>query len=504
MHAAVIGAGIGGLTAAVDLAARGIAVTVVERAITPGGKVRQLTVGGCAIDAGPTVFTMLPVFEALFADSGAAFGDYVRVTPVATLARHGWPDGTTLDLSADRATSADAIGRFAGARAVRGFERFAADAARCHATLAPSFIARQRTTPWGLSARIAARRPHDLLEINPFRTLWRALGDYFDDPRLRQLFARYATYSGASPFLAPATLMLIADVEASGVWAVDGGMFALARGLERRAGELGVRFRYGAECVEVIAGAAGVGGVVLATGERIVADRVIVNADPAALDAGLFGSAAQRAGSPMPPARRSMSAMTWTGTARAIGFPLAHHNVLFASDYHAEFADIAAGRLPAAPSVYVCAPDRSATALPAADRLHMIVNAPAIGSALPREALDRCESAMFEQMARCGLTFADRTGIRTTPADFAALFPATAGALYGRASHGWRASFQRPGARTSVPGLYLAGGATHPGAGVPMAAQSGRLAAAALLDDLDRGSTARSGRAATAGGTSTR
>jgi len=133
----------------------------------------------------------------------------------------------------------------------------------------------------------------------------------------------------------------------------------------------------------------------------------------------------------------------------------------------------------------------------------MIVNAPAIGAALPGEALDRCETAMFDQLARCGLALDRRAGIRTTPADFAALFPATQGALYGRASHGWRASFQRPGARTRIPGLYLAGGATHPGAGVPMAAVSGRLAADALLSDRDHVSMGRSGRKATAGGTST-
>jgi 1-hydroxycarotenoid 3,4-desaturase len=107
-------------------------------------------------------------------------------------------------------------------------------------------------------------------------------------------------------------------------------------------------------------------------------------------------------------------------------------------------------------------------------------------------------------LERCGLKLQPQPDTKTvtTPADFAQLFPGTGGALYGRASHGWRASFQRPPVKTKVPGLYLASGSAHPGPGVPMAAMSGRLAAESLLADW--GLTARSPRAATSGGTSTR
>ena len=485
----VIGAGVGGLSAAIGLAAQGYAVTVVERAATPGGKMRQLTVGGVAIDAGPTVFTMRWVFEALFDASGAAFADYVGLQPVTTLARHAWGPDERLDLFADLAQSTAAIGAFAGAAEAHRFERFCAEAARTYRTLEGNFMTRQRTTPWGLAARIGASRPQDLLSIKPFETLWQALGGYFHDPRLRQLFGRYATYSGASPFAAPATLMLIAHVENSGVWAVDGGMYALAQGLERRARELGVAFRYDVECAEIGVASGGVEAVVLRSGERLAADAIVVNADPAALAALCFGKAAAHAVRATPPTARSLSAMTWTGYAPTQGFPLAHHNVFFSNDYRAEFDALAAGRLPTDPSVYICAPDRSTMPdLRGAERLHMIVNAPATGDALSGEELDACETAMFNRLAACGLTLSQRTGVRTTPADFDRLFPATGGALYGRASHGWMASFLRPGARTRIPGLYLAGGATHPGAGVPMAAISGRLAASALM--ADRASTA--------------
>ena len=491
----VIGAGVGGLTAAIELAAAGYAVTVVERAATPGGKLRQIQDKSVAIDAGPTVFTMRWVFEQLFDATGASLDDYITTRAVATLARHAWGPGETLALFADHAASVAAIGSFAGAAEARRYEQFCLDAAKTYRTLEGTFLARQRTTPFGLSARIAASRPADLFSIRPFETLWAALGRSFHNSHLRQLFGRYATYSGASPFAAPATLMLIAHVENSGVWAVDGGMYALATGLARRASELGVAFRYGVEVETILVGAHGASAVELAGGERLSAARIVVNADPQAIATGCFGIAAKRAVPAMPVAARSLSALTWTFCAPTAGFALSHHNVFFSGDYAAEFEALKDGRLPSDPSVYVCAADRSVDpGLRGPERLHIIVNAPAIGDALSREAIDACEKATFDRLAACGLTVSDALGTRTTPADFAAMFPATGGALYGRASHGWMASFQRPGARTRIPGLYLSGGATHPGAGVPMAALSGRLAAQAVLADArqaDRRSTAR-------------
>ena len=233
---------------------------------------------------------------------------------------------------------------------------------------------------------------------------------------------------------------------------------------------------------EIVVGRNGAEAVVLASGERIDAAAVVVNADPQALAAGCFGAAARRAVPALPARDRSLSALTLTMAADTSGFDLDHHTIFFSGDYPAEFADLAAGHLPRDPSVYVCASDRAAGAtLQAPERLHMIVNAPAVGERLSEGEIERCTAATFARLTRAGLTVTPVESVRTTPADFAAMFPATGGALYGRASHGWQASFQRPGATTRVPGLFLAGGATHPGAGVPMAALSGRLAADAVI-----------------------
>ncbi|MBV8973436.1 MAG: FAD-dependent oxidoreductase, partial [Sphingomonadaceae bacterium] len=267
-----------------------------------------------------------------------------------------------------------------------------------------------------------------------------------------------------------------------GVWAVAGGMHGIARALAALAERHGAVLRYRAPVAEVLVGRGGAAGVVLASGERLPARAVVVNADPQALAAGLFGTDARRAVPAMAAAERSLSALTWTGVARPAGLALDHHTVVFSDDYGAEFADLAAGRLPRNPSVYLCAADRAAGAAPPAEEaIHLIVNAPPVGDGLPADAVAAGKDAALASLRAGGVDLNPGDGEWTTPADFAARFPATGGALYGRASHGWRASFQRPGAVTRVPGLFLAGGATHPGAGVPMAALSGRLAADAVL-----------------------
>ncbi len=501
---AVIGAGVGGLVAALGLAARGMDVTVLERAAAPGGKMRQVEVDGRPIDAGPTVFTMRWVLEEVFAEAGVTLDRHLTLRPASVLARHAWDGGGTLDLFADIDRSAEAIALLAGPEEARGYRAFCDRARRIYSTLEGPFI---RAPQPSILSLLTAAWPYglaDLWGVSPFATLWKALGEHFRDARLRQLFGRYATYCGASPFHAPATLMLIAHVEQTGVWLVEGGMHRVAAALADQAQRCGARFRYRTEAAEILVANGAVAGVRLADDERVEADAVVLNADVAALAAGLFGAAPARAGAR---ADRSLSAVTWATVARTEGFDLARHTVFFSDDYAAEFEDILArGRLPAAPTVYVCAQDRDDAGrrgAPGAERLLLLVNAPPVGDQrrFTEAEIEACETATFGLMRRCGLTLHREATMVTTPAEFEALFPATGGALYGRALHGWSASFARPGARTSLPGLYLAGGSVHPGAGVPMAAMSGRLAAASLMQDL--GSMGGSRRAGTPGGTST-
>lgn len=490
-HVIVVGAGIGGLSAALDLSARGVRVTVLEQHGHPGGKMRQIEINGRGIDSGPTVFTMRWIFDDLFDEIGLDFDAHVMLHSADLLARHGWSDGDQLDLFADPKQSAEAIGEFSGAEDARAYLEFARDSAKIFKTLDLSFMRAQRPSPPELAARVGVKGVPDLLATRPFVTLYADLAKRFRDPRLVQLFARYATYCGSSPFRAPATLQLIAHAERVGVWYVEGGMIRLARALADAAMANGVAIRYLEPVSRLLTYGGRITGVQLANGEPLMGDAVVFNGDMAALAQGLLGDDAQRAVPKLPRDRRSLSAITWSMLARVSGFPLAHHTVLFGDDYREEFdAIFERQRVSVSPTVYLCAQDRrddAASEAGGAERLLALINAPA--RVLSDADLARAEDGMLNVLARQGLVLehAPTECVRTTPAEFAKLFPATDGALYGRPTHGWMGSFSRPGARTKLEGLYLSGGSVHPGAGVPMVAMSGRLAAACVRADLGLG-----------------
>lgn len=479
------------MSTALDLAGRGIRVSVFERALKPGGKMREIDIHGRRIDSGPTVFTMPWVFQQLFADSGSALDQHLTIRPAELLARHFWRDGSQLDLFADLERSVDAIAAFAGPDEARRYRAFCQRAQAVFKTLDQPFMRSQRPSPWSLIATSGLRGLLDLWRIQPFQSLWRRLGHYFHDHRLRSLFARYATYCGASPLQAPATLMLIAHVEQAGVWQIEGGMQRLAEALAGLLQSRGGAIHYGSTVDEILVTEGRAVGIRLQNGQPQGADGVVVNADAAAIGQGLLGPAAQAAVPGPARSKRSLSAMTWSLLAETSGRELAHHNVFFPESYPSEFVDIFThGRLPSRPAVYICAQDRGQGPPPGRgpERLFLITNAPACGD---RETFDvdtvaRQQSAVFELLEACGLKVSGRAEqtVVTTPADFEQRFPGTGGALYGSAPHGWRASFSRPGARTRIRGLYLAGGSIHPGAGVPMVALSGRLAAAAVAADF--------------------
>jgi 1-hydroxycarotenoid 3,4-desaturase len=482
----IIGAGIGGLAAGVRLAASGRRVEILERHDWAGGKMRTLPSSTGPVDAGPTVLTLRGVFDDLFACAGTRLADHVTLQPLPLLARHFWTDGTRLDLCAEadanRAAITAAFGSDAGTDFAR-FERetralFRAFEAPVMRAPAPSFLR---------SAQAALRAPRLSPWLVPGRTLDAMLRARFREPRLQQLFGRYATYVGGNPLRAPAVLGLIWQAEGAGVWAVRGGMAALARALVKVFEGLGGQIHYGAEVSEILTEKGAVRGVRLADGVDLPCAQIVHNGDPAALGHML----------PKPPLGsrqtqpRSLSAQVWTlaaqvGVDRIGPADLAYHNVFFGDDPEQEFGPLARGQMPTSPTIYICAQDRATTCPTGLERFQFILNAPAL-SAKPQPKDAPCPLHPFDRLAQFGLTLTPRaaatTHTLTRPQDFAGLFPHSQGALYGLSPDGPMATFQRPVTQTKIKGLYLAGGGVHPGAGVPMAALSGQHAATALLSD---------------------
>jgi 1-hydroxycarotenoid 3,4-desaturase len=490
--AIVVGAGVGGLAAAIHLQRAGVQVRLLERADTVGGKLRELEVGGRRFLAGPSVLTMRHVFEELFGGA-AKLAEHLELLPVDPLCRHFFSDGSQLDLHTDAERSRAAIERFAGAQNARGYLQYRKHAQRIYEIVRGPFMER----PISMSELMSPRALLQMTQIDGLRTLWKAVEEFFPDPRLRQLFGRYATYNGSSPFHAPATLSVIAHVEnAYGIFACKGGIYRLARALAGLARELGVEVTTSAEVEEIVVEPRGreeraVGVRVAGHLER--ADVVLANCDVAHVYDRLLARArpTRKLADKYAGEELSLSAYVLLAVADRAPLDLLHHNVFFSRDYRREFEELVTDRRPPEdPTVYLCAEDR-AEALPAdgKERCFLLTNAPPLdrkGAAIDwtREA-PRCRERIERTLARHGWTLAAHAKAELTPTDFAARFPGSRGAIYGLASNSKMAAFKRPAnVIPGVAGLYLAGGTVHPGAGLPMVCLSARMATRMALEEL--------------------
>lgn len=502
-RAVIIGAGIAGLACAVRLRAAGFAVMLLERHASVGGKIRTIPSPAGPIDAGPTVLTMRHVFDDLFAQLGTPLEDHVTLIKQNELARHFWPDGSQLSLYADEDSNVGALRSFGGSDAVADFLKFTKRTRQLFAAFdAPMMQAPEPKL--GSLTRHVLTQPHLIPAMAPLSTLKTLLKRSFRDPRLRQLFGRYATYVGGSPTHAPAILSLIWQAEANGVWVVKGGMHRLTQALLHVLDASGVDTVTNAHVdrIEVQNGRAT--AIHLLDGTRLPCDVLVHAGDPRALTTGALGSGTAHIAPQTARAKRSFSARVLSFAATPHGPDLAHHNVFFAADAASEFRDLMAGRIPQQPSFYICALDRGhGTAPPPLERFEVITNAPATADTKTKDLSPWLHQITHQMTEQHGISFSptpDTTTI-TTPQAFGQMFPATHGALYGQTPHGLTAALRRPTARTPIPNLYLAGGGTHPGAGVPMATLSARHAVEAILSDQI--STSRLGQTATHGGMST-
>ncbi|MCB9680040.1 MAG: phytoene desaturase [Alphaproteobacteria bacterium] len=486
----IAGAGVGGLAAAVWLAAAGVPVTVLERADRVGGKAGVVTLDGVEVDTGPSVLTLPDRFEALFAAAGTSLADEVQVHAVAPACRYVYPSGLVLDVHHDPEATLASVRDALGARAADELAAFLAYARRIWDEAAPWFVLGEAPTPGvvlGLGPRAWAAVPR----IDPLRSMRAGIDRHVSTPELRDLLMRFATYNGSDPRRAPATLNCIAHVELGlGVYGVQGGIAALVDALARVAVRHGAVLRCGTEVAGITCDARSrVTGVRLGDGSHLPAATVVVNADVGLLTSSWLPPHVRHGLSP----RTTPSTSGWTGIVRARRVPsrVAHTVVFPERPYVEEFEDLFdRDRPPEAPTVYLCAQERAHGRSGWADDepVFVMANAPAEPIDGPRTPppWDAVQDAVMSRLRATGLIAADDALVWTrTATGLAEAFPGSRGALYGAASNDLLAAFRRPPNRvTAVPGLYLASGSAHPGGGLPLCLQSGMAAARAVCDDL--------------------
>lgn len=487
----VIGAGMGGLSAAIRLAAKGHSVTIYEKNEFVGGKLNFLERDGYCWDTGPSLITMPFVYEALWQAAGKNFHDYVDLVPVEPICRYFYPDAekTVFDASDSLAKMTAAIEKLNPAD-VANFFRFMSYSRRLYDLTAEAFL----FNGFNSARNWLQLNPVDSFKIDPFRTVHGAVSSFFRDPRLIQLFDRYATYNGSSPYLAPATLNIIPYVELGiGGWYVRGGLYALARAYRRLAEEVGVIINTGEQYAveEILRQGRKVCGVRLKSGERINADVVVANTDVAYTYNCLLNDENQAA--KLAKLEPSCSGFVLFLGVKKQFSQLAHHNILFSSDYRKEFADIFERKIPPSdPTIYICwtGLTDAANAPTNCSNLFVLINAPYLSSAFDWEAENATQNyrdlivKRIQEFGLAGLSEAIEAEQIMTPLDLARRYNAERGAIYGLSSNNRFSAFLRPPNRSRrYRNLYFVGGSTHPGGGVPLVTLSGQIVAKLIEND---------------------
>ncbi len=494
----VIGAGIGGLSAAIHLAAAGYPAVVLEQNPKVGGKMARLSQDGFTWDTGPSVITMRPVLEALFHTAGRRLEDYLTLTPVDPITRYHYSDGSTLDATRDLPTMVAQI-ESRNPRDVEGFFGFLSHAAALERITGPIFVRGDPPTLHDL-LRVPIR---DMLKVDAWRTMEAAIQHWVEHPHLRALLGRYATYVGASPFRAPAVLNVIAHQElTAGIWYARGGIYTIAQAYRRLAEELGVQIRTRCRVSNIqVDSARHATGVTLEDGSRISARAVVANVDVITayhdlLPRKIVKRRLQRLLRP----DLSLSGFVMLLGIRGRTSALAQHNIIFPPDYRQEFEDIfQRGMPPTSPTIYVTISARRDPdhAPDGCENWFVLVNAPPVNAGSEVDFDWAVEAPLyrervFDRLAAAGLDPRGRilSAAYRTPLDLQTETGAWRGSLYGFSSNHPLNALRRPHPRDPrIRGLYFVGGTTHPGGGIPLVTLSGATVARMIEADREAHAT---------------
>ena len=483
----VIGAGIGGMATAARLSVKGHQVTIVEQSDQVGGKAGAYSRDGFVFDTGPSLITLPAVYRDLFLKTGTSLEDNVDLQPVEPGTSYRWSDGTRVTLpGVNPAAAATALGDALGGTAREDWLALIARAAEIWRITRKPFLESPLTGTRELLA--LAKSPRDVRTVAPTTSL-RGLGrKYLRDPRLRMLLDRYATYSGSDPRKAPAALSTIPYVEQTfGSWHIGGGVHKLADALAARCEERKIDILLNSDVTRIVLDEGRVRSVELSDGSHLEADIVVSNADASHLYGDLVsGNRADAALRQLRKATPSFSGFVMLLAIKGRTPDISHHNVWFPSDYNAEFDAVFKGRPATDPTIYACVPD-DPLMRPDADHesWFVLINAPRHGHGKNEFDWSQTDFAnnyadrMVELLAERGTDLRSRILWREliTPADLEARTRAPGGSIYGTSSNGMRAAFLRPANTSPIEGLYLVGGSSHPGGGLPLVGMSAEIVA---------------------------
>ncbi len=480
MRVAIVGAGLGGLSAACHLAPHHD-VVVLERGEVPGGRAGVLEADGYRIDTGPTVLTMVDLLAETFAAAGADIADHLELVPVDPMYRACFADGSEIRVRHGREAMTAEIRDTCGATEARSFGRFCDYLTELYQLERPNFIDRnfdsvaELAWPPGPAVR--------LVRLGGFRKLSAVVASYFEDYRLQRLFSFQSMYAGLSPFEALALYCVITYMDTvQGVFFPKGGIHAVPRGLAAAASAAGAELRYGASVDGVVRSADGrATGVRLEGGEVVDADAVVLNPDlPVAYAELLRPLPAPRA------ARRgrySPSCATWVAGVRGeVPAEAEHHNIHFGAAWESSFeALMDRGVLMDDPSMLVTVPTTSDPSLapPGGQVVYVLEPTPNLDGkvdwARERPVL---RERMLARVADLGYPVSDVVVERfVDPTDWERQGMAR-GTPFALAHTFFQTGpFRPPNVDSRLPGVVFVGSSTVPGVGVPMVLLSGRLAA---------------------------
>jgi phytoene desaturase len=481
----VIGAGLAGLSAALHLAGRGRAVTVVERDLHPGGRVGRLDIDGYRLDTGPTVLTMPDIIDDTFAAVGDSLSQRLDLVPLEPAYRAAFADGSALDVHSDRDAMAAEIERFAGRRQADGYLRLRRWLHRLYQTEFDGFIAANFDSPLSLLTPQLAR----LAAIGGFRRWDRMVRRFITDERLLRVFTFQALYVGVPPQRALAVYAVIAYMDTvAGVYFPRGGIRALPDALAAAASDAGVDFHYRSAVSALERSGGRVVAVRTDTGERIPADAVVLTTElPETYR--LLGRTPRR----LLPLRPAPSAVVAHVGCQAAGNDIGHHTIVFGDAWEQTFRDIIDdGRLMGDPSLLVTRPTASDPGLAPAGRDLLYLLAPAPNTVVGKLDWDSVGSAYPDQMLDAVTRRLPNLGVDTEvlhvvdPAGWARQGMA-AGTPFALAhTFGQTGPFRPANTVRGIENAVLAGSSTVPGVGVPTALLSGRLAADRITGAVNR------------------